>query len=114
MSMHRTAELIGLVAAMLGVIGPTLAVLRAQVPPHGGVLRISRTPRPPLIEDFVAGDPPDSMRPISDSRQCDPGDGVPVSDSTTACFSSGDGNLYVVFVCRGDPRQVRPGLAKRE
>src|ERR1043166_7842306 len=49
MSMHRTAELIGLVAAMLGVIGPTVAVLRAQVPPHGGVLRISRTPRPPLI-----------------------------------------------------------------
>lgn len=112
--MHRTAELIGLIAAMLGVLGPTLAVLGAQVPPHGGVLRISRTPRPPLIEDFVAGDPPDSMRPISDFRQYEPGDGVPVSDSTTAYLSYDDANLYVVFVCRGDPGQVRAGLAKRE
>jgi hypothetical protein len=113
-AMHRTAELIGLIAAMLGVLGPTLAALRAQVPSQGGVLRISRTPRPPPIEDFVAGDPPDSMLPIADFRQYEPGDGVPVSDSTTAYLSYDDANLYVVFVCRGDPRQVRAGLAKRE
>src|SRR5213078_1846187 len=113
-SMHRTAELIGLIAAMLGVLGPTVAALRAQVPRQGGILRISRTPRPPLIEDFVAGDPPDSMRPISDFRQFEPGDGVPVSDSTTAYLSYDDANLYVVFVCRSDPRLVRAGLAKRE
>ncbi|HMC17940.1 MAG TPA: DUF5916 domain-containing protein [Gemmatimonadales bacterium] len=112
--MHRTAELIGLIAAMLGVLGPTVAALRAQVPRQGGVLRISRTPRPPVIEEFVAGDPPDSMRPISDFRQFEPGDGVPVSDSTTAYLSYDDANLYVVFVCRSDPRQVRAGLAKRE
>jgi len=114
MSMHRTAELIGLVVAMLGVLGPAVAALRAQVRPEGGSVRISRTHRPPLIEDFVAGDPPDSMLPISDFRQYEPGDGVPVSDSTTAYLSYDDANLYVVFVCRSDPRQVRAGLAKRE
>ena len=112
--MHRTAELIGLVVAMLGVLGPAVAALRAQVRPEGGSVRISRTHRPPLIEDFVAGDPPDSMLPISDFRQYEPGDGVPVSDSTTAYLSYDDANLYVVFVCRSDPRQVRAGLAKRE
>src|SRR2546430_12343791 len=112
--MHRTAELIGLIAAMLGVLGPTLAALRAQVPRQGGVLRTSRTRRPPLIEDFVAGDPPDSTLTIWDFRQFEPGDGVPVSDSTAAYLSYDDANLYVVFVCRSDPRLVRAGLAKRE
>src|SRR6266571_4512674 len=101
LSTSGTAALIGLVVAMLGVLGPAVAALRAQVRPEGGSVRISRTHRPPLIEDFVAGDPPDSMLPISDFRQYEPGDGVPVSDSTTAYLSYDDANLYVVFVCRG-------------
>lgn len=112
--MHRTAELIGLIVAMLSVLGPAVAALGAQVRPQGGVLHISRTSRPPLIEDFAAGDPPDSMPPVSDFRQFEPGDDVPVSDSTTAYLSYDDAHLYVVFVCHGDPRQVRAGLAKRE
>ena len=112
--MHRTAELIGLIAAMLGVLGPTLAPLCAQRPPQGGVVRISRTHAPPAIEDFVAGDPPESTLTVTDFRQFEPGDGVPASDATTAYVSYDDANLYVVFVCRSDPRLVRAGLAKRE
>ena len=112
--MHRTAELIGLIAAMLGVLGPTLAPLCAQGPPQGGVVRIRRTYAPPAIEDFVAGDPPESTLTVTDFRQFEPGDGVPASDATTAYVSYDDANLYVVFVCRSDPRLVRAGLAKRE
>jgi len=67
---------------MLGVLGPTVASLCAQGPPKEGVVRISRTHRPPTIEDFVAGDPPDSTLSVWDFRQFEPGDGVPVSDST--------------------------------
>jgi len=112
--MHRTAELIGLITAMLGVLGPTLAPLCAQGPPQGGVVRIRRTYAPPAIEDFVAGDPPESTLTVTDFRQFEPGDGVPASDATTAYVSYDDANLYVVFVCRSDPRLVRAGLAKRE
>src|SRR5438105_3881991 len=112
--MRTTAGAVTLVAAMLGVLGPTVASLCAQGPPKEGVVRISRTHRPPTIEDFVAGDPPDSTLTIWDFRQFEPGDGVPVSDSTAAYLSYDDANLYVVFVCRSDPRLVRAGLAKRE
>jgi len=112
--MRTTAGAVALVAAMLGVLGPAVASLCAQGPPHEGVVRITRTHRPPTIEDFVAGDPPDSTLTIADFRQYEPGDGEPVSDSTTAYLSYDDANLYVVFVCRSDPRQVRAGLAKRE
>jgi hypothetical protein len=112
--MHRAAELVGSITALLGVVGPAIASLHAQGPPQGGLVRISRTPRPPAIADFVAGDPPESTLTVTDFRQYEPGDGVPVSDSTTAYLSYDNTNLYVVFVCRSDPGLVRAGLAKRE
>src|SRR5256886_11185537 len=113
-SMEKTAHPVGLVAVMLCVLGPTLAPLRAQGPPQGGVVRISRTHTPPAIEDFVAGDPPESTLTVTEFRQFEPGDGVPASDATTAYVSYDDANLYVVFVCRSAPRLVRAGLTKRE
>ena len=113
--MDKTAQAaVGLAAAMLGVFEPAVATLGAQGPPQGGVVRINRTQRPPAIEDFVSGDPPNATLTIADFRQFEPGDGVPVSDSTLAYLSYDDANLYVVFVCRSDPRLVRAGLAKRE
>src|SRR3989440_317441 len=113
-AMDKTARAaVGLAAAMLGVFEAAVVTLGAQGPPQG-VVRINRTQRPPAIEDFVAGDPPSATLTIADFRQFEPGDGVPVSDSTVAYLSYDDANLYVVFVCRSDPRLVRAGLAKRE
>jgi Domain of unknown function (DUF5916) len=112
--MLKGAAVVGLIAVGLGAPGPTVVPVRAQGPPPGGVVRISRAHTPPNIEDFLAGDPPDSTLTITEFRQFEPGDGVPVSDATTAYLSYDDANLYVVFVCRSDPRLVRAGLAKRE
>ncbi|HLB81607.1 MAG TPA: DUF5916 domain-containing protein [Gemmatimonadales bacterium] len=112
--MQQQARRAALVAGVLGVVGPPVASLYAQGRPQVGVVRITRTDGPPKLEDFVAGDPPDSTLTISDFRQFEPGDGDPVSDSTTAYLSYDDANLYIVFVCRAGPGEVRAGLAKRE
>jgi hypothetical protein len=51
---------------------------------------------------------------LSDFRQRQPGDGSPVSQSTTAYLSYDARNLYVVFLCQDDPAKVRAHMAKRE
>src|SRR5919106_291533 len=51
---------------------------------------------------------------VTDFRQREPGDGVPVSRGTTAYVSYDDANLYVVFVCEDDPASVRARIARRE
>jgi hypothetical protein len=51
---------------------------------------------------------------VTEFRQRKPGDGVPVSQPTTAYLSYDDANLYVVFVCRDDPAKVRANIARRE
>src|SRR5256885_4348112 len=86
--MEKTAHPVGLVAAVLGVLGPTLTPLCAQGPPQGGVVRISRTHTPPAIEDFVAGDPPESTLTVTEFRQFEPGDGVPARDRKSTRLNS--------------------------
>jgi hypothetical protein len=99
---------------------------------------IARVDRAPRLEDFrvpnntltVLNGPltffDDSLAVLDDSttpgapvavtefRQRKPGDGVPVSQPTTAYLSYDDANLYVVFVCRDDPAKVRANIARRE
>src|SRR5437773_2295254 len=86
--------------------------LRAQTP--GASLVAQRVDQPPKLEDFLAPEPPAGGVHVSDFRQREPGDGVPVSVPTTAYVSYDDANLYVVFVCRDDPAKIRAGLTKRE
>jgi len=86
--------------------------LRAQTP--GANLVAQRVDQPPRLEDFLASNPPADGVRVTDFRQREPGDGVPVSVPTTAYVSYDDANLYVVFVCRDDPAKVRAGLTKRE
>src|SRR5437016_9178803 len=86
--------------------------LRAQTP--GANLVAQRVDQPPRLEDFLALNPPADGVRVTDFRQREPGDGVPVSVPTTAYVSYDDANLYVVFVCRDDPAKVRAGLTKRE
>jgi len=78
------------------------------------VLRIPRVKRPPRLEDFLNGSAREDEAIVTSFRQRDPGDGVPVSEPTTAYLSYDDKNLYVIFVCKDEPGQVRARMAKRE
>src|SRR5213596_2457672 len=80
----------------------------------GGTVTIARVDQPPKLEAFSGEDPPDPPGTVTDFRQRDPGDGVPASAPTTVYLSYDDVNLYVVFVCKDDPAEVRAGLTKRE
>src|SRR5207249_11852497 len=86
--------------------------LRAQTP--GASLIAQRVDQPPKLEDFLVPNPQVSGVRVTEFRQREPGDGVPVSVPTTAYVSYDDANLYVVFVCRDDPAKIRAGLTKRE
>jgi len=80
-------------------------------------VEIPRVTEPPRLAWFVeqAGGPGASAgAPISDFRQREPGDGIAVSQATTVYLSYDDASLYVVFVCRDDPANVRANVARRE
>ncbi len=103
-----------LVGGLLGI--PAGAQTRSpgtgQAPPP--TLRVPRVSRPPKLEDFLNGTPREAEAEVSDFRQLRPGDGVRISQPTTAYLSYDDKNLYLVFVCKDEPGQVRAHLAKRE
>jgi hypothetical protein len=82
-------------------------------------LRIPKVERPPRLEDFLPArgslaDLPGAGVRVTDFRQREPGDGVPVSQATAAYLSYDNQNLYVVFVCTDEPGMVRANVARRE
>ena len=77
-------------------------------------LTIPRASHPPRIEEFLHGALPRPGVRVTGFRQREPGDGVPVSEPTTAWLSYDDRNLYVVFVCQEEPARLRANMAKRE
>jgi hypothetical protein len=107
--------------------GPTTACNEPQSPSAEApdpVLRIPRVAQRPEIDRFVrlaAGQGEPEACPeevcgvrVSDFRQREPGDGVPVSRATYAYLSYDDGHLYVAFICREDPALLRARMARRE
>ena len=78
---------------------------------------ILRVDEPPRLEWFV-GEPNGATHrlgaPVTGFQQREPGDGTPVSQSTTAYLSYDDRHLYAVFVCNDDPAAVRANVARRE
>ncbi len=76
-------------------------------------LRLPKVSRPPQLADFLAETPREAEALVTGFRQREPGDGTPVSESTTAYLSYDDRNLYVVFVC-ADRGGARGHMAKRE
>jgi hypothetical protein len=77
-------------------------------------LRVPRVTRPPKLKDFLTGEPRQAEAVVTDFRQREPGDGVPISQKTTAYLSYDNKNLYVVFVCEDKSGGVRAHMAKRE
>ncbi len=111
---------------LLGLLLTRSGLVWAQAPqtaPRSVV--IPRVERAPRLEDFLpaqtagaagqgsTADAPFGVR-VTDFRQREPGDGVSVSQPTTAYLSYDQQNLYVVFVCADEPGTVRANVARRE
>src|SRR5260370_33997771 len=105
----------------LGIIcvlaAATRVLAQAAPPPNEAKIPLSRIPRvhrAPKLEDFLETHPREAELTVTDFRQTIPGDGTPATESTTAYLSYDDKNLYVAFVCRDEPGEVRAHLSKRE
>ncbi len=99
--------------ALFAVLLCAGAVALAQTP-EPPVLRIPRVTSPPRLEQFLTGEPREAEARVDDFRQYEPGDGIPASRLTTAYLSYDEHNLYVVFVCKERPGDIRAHLSRRE
>ena len=91
-----------------------LEAQQATPPPAFEAIRLAE---PPSLEWFVAASDGPLREPgaaITDFRQRAPGDGTPVSQSTTAFLSYDEDHLYVVFVCKDTPAAIRANISRRE
>ena len=81
-------------------------------------LTIPRLPRAPALDDFLSmqpkGEIAQQMAKVTGFTQRDPHDGEAVSEPTDAYLGYDQKNLYAVFVCFDDPRQVRSRMSRRE
>ena len=87
------------------------AHLGAPAAPTFVIRRVTEAPR---LEAVLAGSAGADSAAVTDFRQHEPGDGLPVSERTTAYLSYDAVNLYVVFVCWDDPAKVRANVARRD
>jgi Domain of unknown function (DUF5916)/AMIN domain len=94
--------------------GPPAPSAPSEADGPGRTLRIPRVSVRPRLSDFLEGTAREAEARVEDFVQRTPGDGVPVSQPTTAYLSYDGENLYAVFVCVEDPRLVRGHMAKRE
>ena len=89
--------------------------VRAAVTPQ---LTIPRLQNAPSLDDFLSmkpeGDAALQMAKVTGFTQRNPHDGEAVSEPTEAYLGYDQKNLYVVFVCFDDPKQVRGRLSSRE
>jgi hypothetical protein len=114
----RSCNALLALAVLLCVAAPPLYASTSSQLPDGRqpeTLTISRVDVPPKLEDYLDGQPPDGLQPVTEFVQRDPGDGVPASQRTEAYLSYDDHHLYVIFVARdSEPGRVRATLTRRE
>jgi Domain of unknown function (DUF5916)/Carbohydrate family 9 binding domain-like len=81
-------------------------------------LTIPRLQRPPALEDFLSMRPQGEialqMAKVTGFTQRNPHDGEMVSEPTEVYLGYDQQNLYAVFICFDDPRQVRARMSRRE
>ena len=91
-----------------------------MAPAHVGsaTLTIPRLQRAPVLEDFLGmkpqGEAALQMAKVTGFTQRNPHDGEDVSEPTDAYLGYDQKNLYAVFVCFDDPKQVRARMSRRE
>lgn len=99
-----------------GVQNPSPGVQASQNGPPA--LTIPRLPRAPALEDFLDMQPQGEvalqMAKVTGFTQRNPHDGEQVSEATEAYLGYDRKNLYAVFVCFDDPKQVRARMSRRE
>jgi uncharacterized protein DUF5916/cellulose/xylan binding protein with CBM9 domain len=78
------------------------------------IMSIPKVEQAPTLDDFIEGVAREAEMEVTDFRQFQPGDGVPVSRPTTAYLSYDDENIYVGFICKDEPELIRARVAKRE
>src|SRR5437773_10403375 len=99
----------------VAVCGITLSVAAiAQTVAQIKDVQVPKISRPPTLEEFINGGVRSDMKRIDDFRQRQPGDGVPVSQKTTAWIGYDDRSFYAVFVCQAPAGQLRARLSRRE
>jgi len=93
-----------------------VAIPAAQPTPPD--LTIPRLPRAPALDDFLTMKPQGEialqMAKVTGFTQRNPHDGESVTEPTDAYLGYDQKNLYVVFVCFDDPKQVRARMSRRE
>jgi hypothetical protein len=81
-------------------------------------LTIPRLERAPALEDFLGmkpeGEIAQRMAKVTGFTQRNPHDGEAVSEPTEVYLGYDRKNLYAVFVCFDDPKQVRARMSRRE
>jgi hypothetical protein len=90
-------------------------VAQAPITPS---ITIPRLPAAPTLDDFLSmkptGEIATKMAKVTGFTQRNPHDGAKVTEPTEAYLGYDQKNLYAVFVCFDDPRQVRARLSNRE
>jgi hypothetical protein len=94
-------------------------VVPAPAPQLGPpALTIPRLQRAPSLEDFLGMQPEGEiareMAKVTGFAQRTPHDGESVSERTEAYLGYDQKNLYIVFVCFDDPKQIRARMSVRE
>ncbi len=81
-------------------------------------LTIPRLQHAPALEDFLSMKPQGEvalqMAKVTGFTQRNPHDGENVSEPTEAYLGYDQKNLYVIFICFDDPKQVRARMSRRE
>jgi len=96
--------------ALAWLLYPCLVAAATERP----TIQIPRAARPPRLEDFVERRSSGAEARVSGFRQRDPNDGEPVSRETNAYLSYDNDNLYVIFVCDEEPKNLRARLGRRD
>jgi hypothetical protein len=105
---------VGVLLLALLSTGLSVPAQKLQIDSEMQRLHIPRVSRAPKLSDFLNGVPREAELVVNDFRQYMPGDGVPASQPTTAYLSYDDKNLYVVYVCKDDPKLIRARVAKHD
>lgn len=77
-------------------------------------LHITRLSIPPVLDDYINDNPPDGAMPVTNFIQRNPDDGKAASSETKAWLAYDVQNLYVIFVCRSNPGELRARFTKRD
>jgi hypothetical protein len=114
--MKRPAGFATAVLLSAGLACPGAPAAAQSVPAAQGAakhIEIPRIDEAPTLDDYTRGSGPGAA--VSAFLQREPGDLVPVSESTTAYLSYSQDSLYVAFVCKtANPSSIRAHLGKRE